>query len=314
MNELELEPVIKKVAKKNKVGRPCKNPPAPPKPKIGIVDTPDGQNHYIEFLYDNPEVFKKLWAFFKTMFVEKVHMVFMKKCIVIYCNDHNAKNYFRVKIDCTKVNRYFCKKELDIGLLSKNLELVMNTIDKKTYNSIEFVSTCDNIQKNIHIILTNDMDIDEVHKIELIGEYDKSIDDEKFLDDDYTIKFRLNGTYFKKMITNIKSFSDQVSIIKEGPSADEKLTFEYTKPDKKINSSNIINKNSSINLVHTLEEDDTFRTSVKVDYIKPIASAVLNENIEIYADENKKLKFICQMGDAIQIIILTEIIDNRTKI
>ena len=48
-----------------------------------------------------------------------------------------------------------------------------------------------------------------------------------------------------------------------------------------------------------------------VGYVKPISSALLSDTIEIYADENKPLKFIIQMDESIDVVILTDIIDNR---
>ncbi len=88
----------------------------------------------------------------------------------------------------------------------------MSTIDK-TYNSLVILSNKDSIQKNIQIILKNDIDIDETHKIELIGEYDHFDHlKDQFDDNDYRIKFNLPGKYFKKTISDIKSFSDQMAI------------------------------------------------------------------------------------------------------
>lgn len=293
-----------------KPGRPRKKMAQLPKPRNGIVMNPSDAQHYIEFLYDKPLIFKKLWQFFKLMAVDKLHLNFKKDSIIIYCSDHHKKSYIRVKIDCTKVNHYFCEKELDIGLLAGNPSLIMSTIDK-SYNSILFLSTHDNIQKNIQIILKNDIDIEETHKIELIGEYDKNINDEKFVDENYAIKFKLSGKYFKKMISDVRTFSDQLSIRQD--SVDDNLMFDYIKHDKKIKSLHIIKNSASINLRSALGEDDTFRTSIKIDYIKPISSALLSEHIEIYADENKPLKFIIQLDECIQMSILTEIIDNRSE-
>lgn len=305
----------KKSTKKKTVkagpGRPPKSPKVPPKPKLGILDEPDEPAQYAAFLYDTPLVFKKILGFFKLMFVSNIHMIFMKDSILIYCKGHKQKNTIRVRIDCSKATKYFCKKELEIGLSCKNLELVMNTIDKNC-DSILFLSTENNIHKNIEIVLTNSLKIEERHKIELIGEYSKSLDENKFQDDDYTIKFKLSGKYFKKMVSDIKSFSEQVSIVKDGPN--EKLTFEYTKTDKKINSYHIIQDKNLVNLRDNLGENDTFRASIKVADIKPISAAVLTDSIEIYADENKPLKFINEIDDAIQIITLTDIIDNRLPI
>ncbi len=215
----------------------------------------------------------------------------------------------RVKINCHEVNHYYCQEELEIGLLCKNPELVMNTIDK-TCNSILFISTQDSLQKNIQIVLKNDIEFEEIHKIELIGDYDRAEDEKKFLDEDYALKFKLPGKYFKKIISDIRTFSDQATIRQDG--IGEPLMFEFIKYDKKIKSLHMAKNSKSIALQSNLEEDDTFRTSFKVDYVKPISSAVLADTIEIYADESKPLMFIIQMDDkAIEMKILTDIIDNR---
>lgn len=290
-------------------GRPTKTVPSKPKPRLGITDKPSDPGHYIEFLYDIPKIFKKIWAFFKLMAVEKIHMSFTKDSINIYCVDHNNKSQIHVSIDCTKVNHYYCEKELDIGLLSKNPELIMRTIDK-TCTSILILSTKDNNQKNIEIVLTNELEIEETHRIELIGEYARTTDNSQFTDDDYTIKFQLTGNYFKKMITDIGSLSNQITIRKDGP--DDPLIFEYIKNDKKIKSHHTIKDSKKVSLVDTLGPDDTFRTSFHIDYVKPISNAILTENIEIYSDENKPLKFIIRMNEAVKIVVLTAIIDNRT--
>jgi hypothetical protein len=296
---------------KKRPGRPRKNPIRTPKPRNGIVSEPSDKRHFIEFLYDKPLVFKKLWQFFKLMAVNNIRFLFTKENIIMWCSDHHGKSHIRVQINCNEVNHYYNKDELDIGLLCKNPELIMATIDK-TYNSILFLSKEDSTQKNIRIVLKNDIDIEESHTIELIGDYDRVDDDEKFLDENYAIKFKLPGKYFKKMVSDIRSFSDQVAIKQDGP--DEPLIFEYDKSDKKIKSSHTIKNSKLISLQSALGEDDTFRTSFKIEYVKPISSAVLSENIEIYADENKPMMFIIQMDDrAIEMRILTNIIDDRER-
>lgn len=307
---LSIDNNIEEKPKQRRPGRPRKIAAQQPKPRNGVVLNPSDVQHYIEFLYDRPLIFKKLWQFFKLMAVEKIRMSFMKDSIIMYCSDHHNKSHIRVKINCDKVNHYYCEKDLDICLLCKNPELIMSTIDK-TYNSILFLSTHDNIQKNIQIVLKNEIDIEETHKIELIGDYDKVVNDEKFLDEKYAIKFKLYGKYFKKMISDIRKFSDTICIRKDGK--DDNLVFEYIKHDKKIKSSHIIKNNEAISLRDNLVDDDSFRTSFKIDYVKPISSALLDDNIEIYADENKPLKFLIQMDDIMHITILTDIIDNRMQ-
>lgn len=306
MNDLSNEEL--KIPKKRPVGRPSAKRPQMPQPKNGIVSAPKDESHHIEFLYDKPIIFKKLMAFFKLMAVDKIHFSFTKENIFIYCKDHHKKNDIRVKIDCSKVNYYYCASDLDIGLLCENPELIMSTIDK-TYNTITFLSSEENKFKNIQVILKNDFGFEESHKIDLIAQYDR-IDDAQFLDNEYALQFILSGKCFKKMISDIKTFSNQLSIRQDGK--DEPLMIEYIKNDKKIKSVNTIRKTDTIKLKSNLDEDSTFRTSVKVDYIRPISNSLLSDNIQINADENKRLLFVVQMdSDIIEMRILTEIIDNR---
>lgn len=300
------------VSKKKKPGRPRKTPIREPRPRNGVVDKPKDENNFIEFLYDKPLIFKKLWQYFKLMAVDKLQIIFRSNEIVMWGEDHHLKSKMRVKINVDEVNHYYCPEEVDIGITCKNTELIMSTIDK-SYTSIVFLSKIGYTQKDIRVILKNDIEIDESHRIELIGEYEKMSNENMFLDKDYTIKFELPGRYFKKMISDIRTFSDQITIRQDGPN--EPLIFEYTKHDKKVKSYNIVRNNKNINFISNLKDDETFRVSFNIDYVKPISSALLSENITIYAHENKPLMFSIYMDkSAVELKILTEIIDDRNNI
>jgi hypothetical protein len=308
-SEYQQTPVKTLVKKKKRPGRPRKNPIREPKPRNGIVSQPTDASNFMEFLYDKPIIFKKLWQYFKLMAVDKIQIIFRKDEIIMWGEDHHKKSKMRVRIDATKINHYYCKDELDIGMNCRNPELVMTKIDK-TYSSLLFLSKVGYVQKDLRAILKNDIEIDESHKIELIGEYQKIEGEHMFLDEDYPIKFELPGRYFKKMISDIRAFSDQITLRQD--SYDESLIFEYTTQDKKINSENIVRNNKMIKFTSTIQEEDTFRTSFKIDYVKPISSALLSENITIYAHEQKPLMFIVRMdNDTIELRILTKIIDER---
>ena len=211
-----------KPPKKKRPGRPRKTPLREPRPRNGIVSQPKDENNFIEFLYDKPLIFKKLWQYFKLMAVDKIQIIFRVGEIILWSEDHHKKSKMRIKINADKVNHYYCPEELDIGMSCKNLELIMSTIDK-TYTSIVFLSKIGYTQKDIRVILKNEIEIDESHRIELIGEYDKISNENMFLDKDYTIKFELPGRYFKKMISDIRTFSDQITIRQDG--VDEPLIF-----------------------------------------------------------------------------------------
>lgn len=303
---------INKIEKK-RPGRPRKNPVRVPKPIRGVINEPTDPSHCIEFLYNQPLVFKKIFKFLNTMPIEKIHIVFKKTEIIFYGEEHNKKTKIRVSIDCNKVTQYYCAQELDIGILCKNMELISNIADK-TYNNIIFLSTHRDSQKYLQIVLKNDIGSEESFKVDLIGEYDRLDHETAFLSDDYMLKFNLPGRYFKKMISDILSFESNQATLKKD-SFDDPLLLEFIKFDKKVNSIYNLNEISKLNLHSRMDEDESFRVSFYLDYIKPISSALLSDKITIMSDEEKPFLFLINMDNKVMDLrILTDIIDERENI
>lgn len=298
------------VKKKNRrPGRPRKNPIKKSKPRNGISKTPSMENNYIEFIYDKPIILKKMAQFFKLMAVEKLQIIFQKDKITFWAKDHHMKNKILITINANKLNHYYCHSKTDIGLICKDLELILYKIDK-TYTSVCIVSQKGYTQKNLLILLKNEIDIDERHQIEIIGSYPKLHDESIFYYNKFCIKFNLPGKYFKKMITDIKSFSDVLSICQHEKG--DPLKFEYVTRNKKIKSTNIVNNKNTINFISNLKDDDSFRISFVVDYVKPISSSTLSDIITLYCNESQPLLFIIKADDeTFEARILTEIIDDR---
>lgn len=285
-------------ARKRMPGRPRKNPIRQPRPRRGLVEHPTNAQNYIEFLYDKPLIFKKILQLLKAMAIKKVYFLFSKTSITIWCEDHWGNKNIRIKINCDEVNQYYCHGELDVCILSRNLELIMATIDKSC-NSILILSTQDNAQKNLQIILKNDIGTDTSYKIELLGDIFKpprpDSNESKFDVLDHMINITLPSRYFKKTISDIRTFSDQITL-KQDSDADP-LMFEYSKTDKKVKSYMIIPNNDCIEINSNLAPGNWFSTSFMIEAVKPISSALLAENIKIYADEAKPLMFAYRMDN-----------------
>lgn len=298
-----------KDAVKKKPGRPRKTPVRTPKPRVGIVSTPTNENNHIEFLYDKPLVFKKMWGHYKNMAVERLQMIFRPNELIIFGEDHHQKSKMRACIKTSGVNHYYCASPLDIGIMCSDLEKITSTIDKSC-SSIMFLSKKGHTQKTIKIVISNDIEIEKNHIVELIGEYPKIAHETMFLDMNYPIKFELPGRYFKKMISDIKGFSEQITIRQD--SCSHPLIFEYMTKDKKIKSEDVVKNSKIINFQSSIQADDMFRTSFKIDYVKPISSALLADSIVICAHESKPLMFVVLVdSNTVDIRILTEIIDER---
>jgi len=305
----------KKIVKKNIMrkgpGRPRKTPKKEPIPRQGIVSTPGDDNNAIEFLYDTPVILKKIIAFFKSLASSQIQIIFRPDDIVFYAQDHHKKSKIRIKVDGSKLNHYYCSNIIDIGVNCKDLELTLNKVDKE-YNSIIMLVGKGNTQKNIIIVMVNDIQIDESHTIDVVGQYNHMEDEEEFINEDYMIQFTLPGKYFRKTINDIKTMSHQLSIQQED--SDAPLEFGYNSPNKKIRSHHTFKNPDKVNFISNLDDESSFRVDIKVDYIKPIASAHIADKITIFVDENRKFMTKAYIDNGtIEIKTLTEIIDERPE-
>lgn len=294
-------------------GRPRKTPLKKPEPLNGISDIPLSESNFTEFKYDRPAIFKKIWQHLKLMAVGRLQLIFKKDCVIMWGRDHHKMSQLRIDIDTSNINHYYINGEVDIGVTCKNLEIVMTKVDK-TYSSIGFLSKVGQTQDNLRVILKNAMQIDEMHKVKLVGDYDRMEDGDMFLNESaYTLKFTLPGKYFKKMLTDIKNFSTQVAICQDGP--DKPLTFEYLTSNKQVEGRNVVRVSEKIKFVSKLKPGETFRCAFKVEAVRPISSALLSELITIHAHESLPLLFTVKMDStsSITIRILTDIIDDRVS-
>jgi hypothetical protein len=299
------------VVKKKGPGRPRNTPKKEPIPKKGITDNPEDDENVIEILYAMPLIFKKIIAFFKSLAAAEIQIIFRPTEIIFYAQDHLKKSRIRVRVDTAKLHHYYCRNIVNIGVNCKDLELVLNKVDKD-YNSIIILSVEGSTQKSITLILENDMEIDEIHTIGLIGQYDQIVNEREFTDEDYTVRFKYPCKYFRKTIADIKTMSSRMFITQE--TCDDPLEIGYRSKNKKVRSKHTAKDPEKISLESRLRPGDSFRVDVKVAYIKPISSAQVSDEIWIYVDENKSFMTKALIDDGtIEIKTLTEIIDERPE-
>lgn len=293
-------------------GRPPKTQKKEPIPKKGIIKNTDSPDSFVELIYDQPLIIKKIFSFFKSVASSEIQVLFRPGDVIMYTLDHHKKTKIYVRIDASKLNHYYCRSPLTVGISPKEMEMILNKVDKE-YSSIIIISDIKTCKQNLTVIFENDMKIDESHKIELIESYTHISDEKAFSDENYTIKFNFPSRFFKKTINDIKTMSSQLAIIQESPSSP--LVFEYLTSNKRTHSRHIIRDSSKIGLVSKLQPDDNFRVDVRVDYLKPISSSQITSTIDILIDENKEFmtKSIID-GGAIEIKTLTQIItDNNLE-
>ena len=288
---------------KRSVGRPRRVPPPDPLPKLGIVSDPNNEENLVELSYDNVSIFKKTFSLLKSMNVKEINIQFTTNYAKIFGIDHLEKNLVNVKINSNKLNHYFCDHPVNITLDPKNLDKITQKIDKN-YDLFSLILKKNSYRNNLIIVLNNKtLSIDESHIINLIESdidlnpfYNKTLDYNL-----YPIKFELTGKYFKKLINDVSIFSEIFTIEKINPAP---LQFIYKNINNTIKGYNICKDPTKIKLDTTLQDNEIFSVSVRIDYIKSLSNSLLSDTINVYADNEKDLVFNLTIDDGVFDIVL----------
>ena len=303
--------INKTIAIKRGPGRPPKTQKKDPIPRRGIARNPHNTDSFVEVLYDQPIIMKKIFSFFKYVAASEIQILFRPRDIIFYAVDHNGKTKIRIRVDTEKLNHYYCRDVLDVGISQKEMEMILNKVDKD-YSSIVILSDVSTTRRNLTLVFENDIQIDELHRIDLIASYNKMENEQAFIDEDYTIKFNFPGRYFKKTVGDIKAMSPQLSITQED--SESPLIFEYLTINKRIQSKHTVKDSNKIKLESNLQDGESFRVDVCIDYLKPISASQISDDITILVDENKCLMTKSYIDNGtIEIKTLTEIIDERPE-
>lgn len=299
-------------------GRPRKNPRRTPITRKGISPTPFEKNNIIELMYDQPMIFKKIFQFFKLLAAAQLQMIFRKDEVIIYTEDHHNYSRIRVRIDVSKINHYYCSGEIEIGIASRDMELIFNKIDKE-YTSI--VMSIDSSMRNrsIMVMFENDIKINEIHCVDLIAQYNKLNNEAAFTYENHMIKLECPSKYFRKTITEIKGLSKTLAISQENRLSP--LIFEYITENRKIQSQHVITDQSRITLHSSLAlprsskntvasdaRDTSFRIDINIDHIAPIAKSQIDDKIIVQIDEDCDFMTKTLIDGVFEIRTLTQLI------
>ncbi len=332
-------------------GRPRKNKETHKLQKLGIVDeptnleiydpddpekdlskkskipNPDPRTVYImEMVYDNPDMWKKIFTLLTNMNVETVRIHFNDDGITIIALDHKQKCEIFVEVFGKELSRYYCDTPFQISVNQESMKKIVGTI-KANHVSISFVADEDIKCKKFRTVLhykTTKTETIQTYNIdcEHAEKYTGTIFDDLEDEDEYPLKFTFESKYWKTCVADFMKFADTIKIEKEPPYP---LTFKYTFSDKKGDQALECVENSHMDLYCEVEEGDVFAVSVLLQNIKAIANSTVAEDLRISAHEEKKLIFTAYLDQDIdektqkpkldtetcRIKILTEIVNLR---
>ncbi len=303
----------KKDNKKRPVGRPPKMNKNEKKAtaRKGIVPDPISSDHIIELEYDIPMNFKRIFTLFKLMDTRDIKIEFKLSSIHISGVGHLQQNFINLIIDASKLTHYYCKHNIIINLDQKNIEKIIQKIDK-SYNSINIISKEDSYKKNININLNDEAQgIREFHVVSLIEDMNNHDDDivGKLNYKQYPLSFTLPSKYFKKVINDISKFGKDFTIERRKGVL---LSFPYDSNAKTIDVEHIFTNDQLFKINCNLPENDFISTTVHIEYIQSIASCLLSDEVNIYVDKEQMMVFNSTIdNDTFELVLAVKIVSYR---
>jgi hypothetical protein len=304
-----------KASPKKGPGRPRKTPKKERMERLGVVDESKFPDSLVELVYDQPAALKKLSGFFKQLMANMVEINFTPTKVMFFVKDHTKTNQTRVVLEGDLLPSYFCKRNYKMTVDRTDLDVVFGKVDK-TYDSAIFIVS-EPSPETMKVVLENDMGFAESHDIAHVelGDEDDAVSEEvrpRFDEERFMIQFTLGSKFFKKMVTDLKLMTTDVTIKQD--SVDSDLSFEYQSGNNKMFCVNRATDPKKIKLVSRLKGRESAMVEVRVDHLKPISQSQVSEESTLRIHEDLPLMTLASIDDGtITIRTLTETKATKKK-
>jgi hypothetical protein len=276
---------------KRRVGRPkLIKPTQSSSIHRGIVGEPTVAEHALELIYDQPINLKKIFTLFKLMDTRDVRMEFSLCGVAISGAGHLKHNFINLSIDCANITQYYCRHNMVMVVDQKNLEKVIQKIDK-SYSNVHFIAKQDSYMKELYIVLNDDSQgIKEYHTISLLESSNNNdmTDIASIPYASYPLSFVLPSKYFKKVISDISHFGKDFTVEHR---AGVPLAFPYDSNSKTIDVNHVFTNADMFKINCSLDENEFISTTVRIEYIQSLATSLLSDKISVFVDKENMMVF-----------------------
>jgi hypothetical protein len=284
---------------KRSVGRPKKKIDRRTIKMEGVVSQPSNSEtakeeallYSMELLYANPLMFKNIFVLLKHMKVTHIYARFEKDCVKFYSSSQSEINRIYIKVFGDKMNRYYCRKTLEVEFDIQNWLNRLKTLSKEN-TEIFFNTTRNDENRGLYMVMRDEtLEINYEDTIYInIPERSgiEQIEKELGLEDDYSIKFELSFKKFKEIIANTSQLVDYFEIEKAGS---ENLTFKYPYRDDLGKHDTTFENPKKIYLKSKVPEGSIFSVQVDVARVKLLSGASVAESVQVAVDEGRDLIF-----------------------
>jgi len=287
------KPAAKPAAKRRGPGRPSSKPPAPVLEMKGIVDAPDDSDNRLEFVFRDPTVFKALFTYFKNIKARDIHLRCTPDALTFFTRDQSKMSRVVAHVAGSHVNWHYCEEEFWLGINREVVEKMFASIDRTFYKitimqahdeplSLSFIFKDASVDKecNYKVTLSTYAPDDELYEAE------RCLSPEALVEE-FPIEFTLPAKQFKKTMGDSIHYSDTITFEKIGGGHPLQLT--YSKSNMSYNE--VYRSSKKIKLRSDVEEGTTFRATVKIANVKPLAASMVTDDVRILCREEEDILF-----------------------
>lgn len=305
---------------RKKPGRPRKENTDNCSERNGIVQTPLNSSNVFELVYDNPILFKKIFALFKAADINDLTIIFSREYMRILVKDEESGNLICVNIRPQFMNRYYLHEKYDrIETLVKRegFEKTFRRVNKSS-NEVMFFIGAEDISSIINVRISNKSsgqikeneievyqrttetipifpeDFEEVlniiNKDSTVALNSEENEIRRHIIDNhgpitlekYKLQFTLFSKILKSMVDEIHNSKNSTFEISKYGRNNEPLTISSTGINK-FKTSYIYSNPSIINLRSNLpdRDDNIFSISLSVDKVRQFTNNIIGDTVDI---------------------------------
>lgn len=276
-------------AKKRGPGRPPKKQPAPPLRKDGVVDVPSDPDHRMEFVYEDPMVFKSLFTYFKNLRARDVHLRCTRQGLTFFTRDSTRTCRVVATLPGGSMNYFYCDDTFWLGLNRDAVEKVFASIDKSFFKitllyfhddpeSLSIVFKDPEIEKECHYkvgVSLFDEDAELYEAEALVAPRALAA---------FPLELCLSAKQFKKTVTDAGHYSETITAEKLGP---HPFQFTYTRVG--VIYHEVYRAPEKIGLRSDVPEDGLFRITMKIAGIRSLAAAMVTDTVKLFCREESDI-------------------------
>lgn len=273
-------------------GRPSTKPVPPQLEKNGVVSSPADPDCRLEMAYEQPMMFKALFAYFNNIKARELHVRCRPDGMTFFTRDHQKKSLVIANIAGKHVNWYYAETEFWFGINKVNVEKIFSCIDKSFFK----ISIRQMFERTSSITITfkdpqidkecsYDISVSDFPRDEVLFAAEALIDPQTIAEK-FPVEFTLTAKQFKKTICDACHYGDWGTFERIGTSP---LVFTYQKPT--MTYKEIYHSDEKIHLRSSVAPGGTFRCMVHLPLVKSLSASLVTDRVRILCAETEYILF-----------------------